>query len=318
MHFQITFSSFLASFALLQCTTASPFFHELIDKTESYVENKLSRNDDKPQKYAASLDLFNGFQNSTHSRIRGYAYIANNKPISLKSMTDPLGPLAVLTSDRIGDVQYTGNNIKVQTNQLGYIEADVARQAAGNVTVAYSFDKNNVQDINELPRMAAWVTTGPASYEVWNVKNEAGWFLISDIDDTVKVTGVNDRFHVVKDLLMEKAPIAVPKIAEAYLSIRNQLGELPTWFVSAAPWQNQEPTRKYLKSIYDFHFELVMKDVNKFKQIFSNPQEYKTARILPIQERFSKGNYVYIGDSTEKVNSDSCSQLLRHRLTWFH
>jgi len=129
-----------------------------------------------------------------------------------------------------------------------------------------------------------------------------GITVISDIDDTIKITGMADRSAMLRRTFLE-AFEPVPGMAELYRSWAEQKGARFS-YVSASPWQLFEPLRQFVRSnsFPAGSFELKnfrLKDKTRFS-LFEGPERHKSAVISSIIERFPERRFVLIGDSGER------------------
>jgi phosphatidate phosphatase APP1 len=148
-----------------------------------------------------------------------------------------------------------------------------------------------------LPAKDKRMFTGAASFAP-----ASGISVISDIDDTIKITQVRDRRAAVKNTFLEPFQ-AVPGMAQLYQNWATNDGA-QFYYVSASPWQLFLPLSDFLKSngfpagvfcLKDFR----LKDKTRFS-LFENPQKYKPGIIEPILKTFPQRQFVLIGDSGER------------------
>jgi hypothetical protein len=131
---------------------------------------------------------------------------------------------------------------------------------------------------------------------------EEGLSVISDIDDTIKITEVRDRNATLRNtFLREFQP--VPGMAEFYQRLARERGA-QFHYISASPWQLYEP----LAAFVDAHgfprgtFELkeFRWKSRKFFSLFANPEKYKPGVIEPLLKQFPQRRFILIGDSGER------------------
>lgn len=129
-----------------------------------------------------------------------------------------------------------------------------------------------------------------------------GWILISDIDDTIKHTGVADARSVLRKTLLE--PFApVTGMSGLYQRFQSRHGAA-FFYVSASPWQLYPPLAGFLEDggfpagvWYLKRFRL--KD-RSFASLFADPVSYKTAILETLVEQFPGRRFVLVGDSGER------------------
>lgn len=126
-----------------------------------------------------------------------------------------------------------------------------------------------------------------------------GLSIISDIDDTVKVSEVLDKKALIKNTFTEdyKATEGMPAY---YQKLKKQ--EAYFHYVSASPWQLYPSIKPFMDKHYpQGTFSLRnfrLKDSSLFKFLQSS-EEYKIEQIKNIIGRYPKHQFVLIGDSGE-------------------
>ncbi|MFO1512136.1 MAG: phosphatase domain-containing protein [Verrucomicrobiota bacterium] len=129
-----------------------------------------------------------------------------------------------------------------------------------------------------------------------------GISVISDIDDTIKVTEMRDRHATLRNTFLREFQ-AVPGMAQFYQTLTNERNA-SFHYVSASPWQLYEPLAAFVASngFPAGTFELKpfrWKDRNFFS-LFASPEKYKPSVIEPLLKQFPKRTFVLIGDSGER------------------
>lgn len=139
------------------------------------------------------------------------------------------------------------------------------------------------------------------SGEVFLVEEE-GLSVISDIDDTIKITEVRDRNATLRNtFLREFQP--VPGMAEFYQRLARER-DAQFHYISASPWQLYEP----LAELVDTHGfprgTFALKEFRwksrKFLSLFAHPEKFKPGVIEPLLKQFPKRRFILIGDSGER------------------
>jgi hypothetical protein len=131
---------------------------------------------------------------------------------------------------------------------------------------------------------------------------ETGLSVISDIDDTIKVTDVRDRKATIRNtLLREFEP--VPDMADFYQRLARERGA-QFHYVSASPWQLYDPLAKF---VADNGFPRGTFALKKFRwkdrsflSLFADPEKYKPSVIEPLLKQFPNRRVILIGDSGER------------------
>lgn len=129
-----------------------------------------------------------------------------------------------------------------------------------------------------------------------------GLSVISDIDDTIRVTDVRDRQAMLANtFLLPFRP--VQGMAAVYAQWAKRDG-VEFHFVSASPYQLYEPLAEFMAVNRfpegTFHLKSVRLKDRTIRDLFDAPEEFKPGRIEPILKRFPQRTFVCVGDSGEK------------------
>lgn len=132
--------------------------------------------------------------------------------------------------------------------------------------------------------------------------DEIGLSVISDIDDTIKITEVRDRNATLRNtFLREFQP--VPGMAEFYQRLARER-RAQFHYISASPWQLYEPLAAFVETNGFPRGTFELKEFRwksrKFFSLFADPVKYKTGVIEPLLKQFPKRRFMLIGDSGEK------------------
>jgi hypothetical protein len=129
----------------------------------------------------------------------------------------------------------------------------------------------------------------------------AGLSVISDIDDTIKITEVTDHEEMIDNTFLRPYR-SVPGMAELYQ--RWAQGGAVIHFVSASPWQLYEPLTEFMDKegfpAGAFHLKTFYWKDSRFLSLFADPIEYKLGVIEPVMKSFPKRQFILVGDSGEK------------------
>lgn len=152
-----------------------------------------------------------------------------------------------------------------------------------------------------LKSQLADLPTGAASVDgKVQLVPEYGISVISDIDDTVKISQVTDKRELVRGLFFDDYHPA-PGMPDLYHQL--SLGGVCFHYVSASPWQLYPSLAPFLEKYYPFgclsqrYFYIGDKS---FVQFFRSSLEYKIATLSGLIERFPRRQFILIGDSGEK------------------
>lgn len=131
---------------------------------------------------------------------------------------------------------------------------------------------------------------------------DAGVSVISDIDDTIKITEVRDRNATLRNtFLREFQPVA--GMMEFYQRLARERGA-QFHYVSASPWQLYEPLAALVKDHGFPPGTFALKEFRwksrKFLSLFANPEKYKPGVIEPLLKQFPRRQFILIGDSGER------------------
>lgn len=128
-----------------------------------------------------------------------------------------------------------------------------------------------------------------------------GVSVISDIDDTIKVSEVLDRKALLANtFLRDFRP--VPDMAEVYTSWRKKGAAFH--YVSASPWQLYEPLEAFRTAAGfppgTFHLKTFRWKDSTFFDLLQSPIEYKRGEIDPLLSAFPRRRFILVGDTGEK------------------
>jgi hypothetical protein len=139
----------------------------------------------------------------------------------------------------------------------------------------------------------------------------SGLSVISDIDDTIKVTEIPAGSKIVVRNTFFRDFVAAPEMATMYQGLQGASFH----YVSGGPWQLYEPLSQFLFSEEigfpegTFHMKNVRKNLlsanswEDFKILVTNENatmEQKLSQISEIMRRFPERKFILIGDSGEK------------------
>ena len=125
--------------------------------------------------------------------------------------------------------------------------------------------------------------------------------MISDIDDTVKLSDVTDRRALLERTFLRRFE-PVPGMPELYRRWRDAGAAFH--FVSSSPWQIQAPLREFLADA-DFppatlHLKQVrFRDASLF-DVFETGTVTKPRQIEPLLKTFPERTFVLVGDTGEQ------------------
>ncbi|KIX07183.1 uncharacterized protein Z518_01836 [Rhinocladiella mackenziei CBS 650.93] len=130
-----------------------------------------------------------------------------------------------------------------------------------------------------------------------------GWAVISDIDDTIKVTMTSTPTGILQSTFAD-IPKTIPGMPEFY-KILDDSFRSPAWFfISASPYNLYPFLRQFVNCYYP-QGTIILRDASwmnfgcPLQSFTQGIQEYKTNRIEKIQSWFPKRKFICIGDSTQ-------------------
>jgi hypothetical protein len=129
-----------------------------------------------------------------------------------------------------------------------------------------------------------------------------GVSVISDIDDTIKVTEVFNRRKMLHNTFLKDFS-SVPEMAPLYR--RWETEQCAAFhYVSASPWQLYAPLADFIRSngfpAGVFYLKSFRCKDESFFNLFEGPEKYKPTVIEPLIKRFPNRKFVFVGDSGEK------------------
>ena len=130
---------------------------------------------------------------------------------------------------------------------------------------------------------------------------QKGLIVVSDIDDTVKISEVNDKQALLKNTF-ERPYRAAEGMAEAYQRLKK--AGVTLHYVSDSPWQLYAPLRRFLKDAgfpqAAFHLKNFRLKGSTFLSLFDSPTESKPPLIERLLIDFPRHEFILIGDSGQK------------------
>ncbi|KAJ7752752.1 hypothetical protein DFH07DRAFT_960400 [Mycena maculata] len=134
-----------------------------------------------------------------------------------------------------------------------------------------------------------------------------GFGVISDIDDTVKVSHTLDKLLLAKATLID-TPVAVTGMPDLYKSLASSLNSPQFIYVSASPFQLYPFLRDFIDTTYAASSGPIMlnnlttTNLTSITDFAANDgiEDYKSAMIDRIQGMYPGKKFLTIGDSTQK------------------
>eukprot|EP00985_Skeletonema_marinoi_P029408 scaffold27797_cov139-Skeletonema_marinoi.AAC.3 len=130
-----------------------------------------------------------------------------------------------------------------------------------------------------------------------------GVSIISDIDDTVKITNYLNKKEFYKNTFIRDFK-AVPGMKDVFLKCRSQYDNCAFHFVSASPYQLFEELSSFFEAegfpLATYHLKRIRVKDKTLLQLFADPFEYKIGQIERILHKYPQRKFILIGDSGEK------------------
>ncbi|KAI2468858.1 hypothetical protein F4781DRAFT_248230 [Annulohypoxylon bovei var. microspora] len=131
-----------------------------------------------------------------------------------------------------------------------------------------------------------------------------GWGVISDIDDTIKVTQTSDPIGILRTTFLEK-PEACAGMPELYQFIQSLIHEKSPWFyLSASPYNLYPFLRDFRQQNYP-HGTIILRDASWMSlpglltTLTLGTEDYKVGRMEKIHSWLPRRKMICIGDSTQ-------------------
>jgi len=131
--------------------------------------------------------------------------------------------------------------------------------------------------------------------------DQRGLTVISDIDDTIKVSEVLDRSAMLRNTFL-KPFIPAPGMAALYSDWAKEGAQFH--YASASPAQLFLPLADFVQTngfpAGTFHLKAFRWKDQTFFSLFSDPVKYKLGVLEPLFEKFPQRHFVLVGDSGER------------------
>ncbi|KAM4055674.1 actin filament organization protein App1-like protein [Hirsutella rhossiliensis] len=131
-----------------------------------------------------------------------------------------------------------------------------------------------------------------------------GWGVISDVDDTIKVTLTSDPVGILRESFVNP-PSPIPGMPELYAEMRSFLPEDTAWFYLSASPYNLYPFLKQFRRQFYPPGTLILRDsswktvAGLLSALTLDTEEYKVDRMTKINSWLPRRRMIVIGDSTQ-------------------
>ncbi len=239
--------------------------------------------------------------------------------------------LSLAEQERLSPVFQERARLFLVDNERG--QKLVARVGARQVPLTASQPNGHFRSLVTLPgselskaMRPPGATTGTLPYSLVVPKGDArsfngrvhligpeGWSVVSDIDDTIKVSNVLDKAELMRNtFLREFRP--VDGMAEAYRGWSQ--GGAVFHYVSGSPWQLYPALAKFADASGfpqgSYHLRTFRLQDGSSNELLGSPKDYKLRTIEPILQAFPNRKFVLVGDSGEQ-DPEVYGELARRR-----
>jgi len=214
----------------------------------------------------------------------------------------------------------TADEKKLLDGRLKFFLADNERDKAVPITVAgtpFQLPKSAANGHFQKTVILAATTSGPMPVSavlskgdersfagtVLPMSDTAAPMVISDVDDTIKITNVRDRRAAITNTF-SKPFEEVPGMAAAYQRWAAEDGAV-FHYVSGSPWQLYTPLETFVREkkfpAGAWHLKhLRFADPETIVAFLGPQHEYKLGAIRPLLERWQKRRFILVGDTGEQ------------------
>lgn len=130
-----------------------------------------------------------------------------------------------------------------------------------------------------------------------------GVSVISDIDDTIKVSEVHDKKALLANTF-SRPFVPVPQMAQFYQQLATQEVGTTFHYVSASPWQLYPALTEFLETHHfppgSFHLRLFRWKDSSFLSLFQSSQPHKIETIEHLLQWCPQRRFILVGDSGEQ------------------
>jgi len=178
-------------------------------------------------------------------------------------------------------------------------------------------DGEIVSSVAKVPKGANGVLEMKTAYA-----EPEGWGLISDIDDTIKITQTSDPIGILRSTFVS-SPTPITGMPELYAYIQTLITTTaPFFYLSASPYNLYPFLRDFRQSFYP-QGTIILRDASwrNLSGLLSNltlgTQEYKVDRMVKINSWLPHRKMICIGDSTQS-DPEAYGEIYRKYPGWVH
>lgn len=147
-----------------------------------------------------------------------------------------------------------------------------------------------------------------------------GWSIISDVDDTIKVTNTGDPIAILRETFVNE-PMPIPGMPELYGSIKAMLPRDTPWFYLSASPYNLYPFLREFRNKYYPPGAMILREISwrtiagLLSALTQGTERYKADRLRKIHSWFPRRKMILIGDSTQ-ADPEAYGELYRLYPGW--
>ncbi|TLD10317.1 hypothetical protein PgNI_06698 [Pyricularia grisea] len=147
-----------------------------------------------------------------------------------------------------------------------------------------------------------------------------GWAVVSDIDDTIKITQTSDPIGILRKTFLDE-PTPVSGMPELYAWLHEKITPAAPWFYLSASPYNLYPFLSAFRDMYFPHGQLILRDQSwmSISGLLSNltlgTEEYKVSRLQKVHNWLPKRQMILIGDSTQS-DPEAYGEIYRGNPGW--
>ncbi len=164
----------------------------------------------------------------------------------------------------------------------------------------------NLDQLNRISFKAVTRKKDPREFKGYiQFVPETGLSIISDVDDTIKLSEVHDKKLLLRNTFMRPYR-TIPGMAKTYQrwalkSKKNK--KIVFHYLTASPWQLYVPLSSFLKKnnfpFGSFHMKYFRIKDSSFFNVFNSSVEFKSKEILSLMNKYPKRQFILVGDSGE-------------------
>ncbi|KAI0966097.1 hypothetical protein F4678DRAFT_476213 [Xylaria arbuscula] len=147
-----------------------------------------------------------------------------------------------------------------------------------------------------------------------------GWGLISDIDDTIKITQTSDPIGILRTTFLDE-PQPTAGMPELYKHIHGLVGESSSWFYLSASPYNLYPFLRDFREAHYPHGTIILRDSSWMSiqglltTLTLGTEDYKVDRMEKIHDWLPRRKMICVGDSTQ-TDPEAYGEIYRRHPEW--